>query len=98
MAYNIKTTHHEVINNVLTEIKTDATVYEMNEVKDYIQEFIEQFTDYSDEGLIKVAVFHTDDYGKMDLRMFYTYKEKDMISFNKDHGRPKVLETSEVQE
>lgn len=34
MAYNIKTTHHELINNVSTEIKTDATVYEMNEVKD----------------------------------------------------------------
>lgn len=96
MAYNIKTTHTEVIGNVPTEVKTDATVYEEKEVKAYINELVEQLTDYAEDGLIKIAVFHTNDGGIMDLRMFYTYKEKDMISFNKDHGRPKVLESEDV--
>ncbi len=95
MSYNIKTTHTEVIGNVETEIKTDAIVYEQKEVQDYISIFVSQFTEFADEGRIKIAVFVTNDYGTLEQRMFYTYEEGEMVSFNKDKGRPKMTEKSE---
>lgn len=90
MAYNIKTTHTEVVDNIETEIKTDATVYDHKEVQEYINVFVNQFTEFADEGRIKIAVFVTNDYGTLEQRMFYTYEEGDMVSFNKDKGKPKT--------
>lgn len=97
MSYNIKSTHCEVICNTSTEIKTDATVYEMKDVNEYIQDFVEQFTDYSEEGKIKIAVFHKNDAGILVTRLFYTYQDKEMVSFNKDNCRQNSSEEKKTE-
>ena len=100
--YNIKTTHFELINidegnGIETEVKTSANVEDMNEVNKYIKNFISTFSEYAEDDLVKIAVFHTDDYGKVDTRFFYTYQDGDMISFNKDRGSSRI-QKSETQD
>lgn len=101
--YNIKTTHIELINidegnGIETEVKTSANVEDMSEVNKYIKNFISTFSEYADDGLVKIAVFHTDDYGKVDTRLFYTYQDGEMISFNKDRGCPRIQKPETTEE
>ena len=92
--YDIRTFHHEQINFVETEIRTKAAVEKMEQVNSHVKHVVETMTGYSSDGEIKISVFHVHEQGQTDTRMFYTYRDRDLVSYNKDHGKP---ESDEAQ-
>lgn len=84
--YNIRTTHIESFAEFTTVVHSTSEADSMADVNKFMAAFVAKNTDRADDKVVKFAIYHNDDNGECDLRMLYTYTNRDLTGYRKDKG------------